>query len=123
MIYGYIFVMAGVTYLIRMLPLTLIQKKITNIYIRSFLYYIPYACLTAMTFPAILYATKSPVSGAAGLLTAVILALRKKSLITVAGSDPCTSEEKPDHGGRFCMYSCIYCRKDFGNVSWILRKY
>ena len=85
MIYGYIFVMAGVTYLIRMLPLTLIQKKITNIYIRSFLYYIPYACLTAMTFPAILYATKSPVSGAAGLLTAVILALRKKSLITVAG--------------------------------------
>ena len=85
MIYGYIFVMAGVTYLIRMLPLTLIQKKITNIYIRSFLYYIPYACLAAMTFPAILYATKSPVSGAAGLLTAVILALRKKSLITVAG--------------------------------------
>ena len=85
MIYGYIFVMAGVTYLIRMLPLTLIQKKITNIYIRSFLYYIPYACLTAMTFPAILYATKSPVSGAAGLLTAVILALRRKSLITVAG--------------------------------------
>ena len=85
MIYGYIFVMAGVTYLIRMLPLTLIQKKITNIYIRSFLYYIPYACLTAMTFPAILYATKSPVSGAAGLLTAVILALRKKSLITGAG--------------------------------------
>ena len=85
MIYGYIFVMAGVTYLIRMLPLTLIQKKITNIYIRSFLYYIPYACLTAMTFPAILYATKSPVSGAAGLLTAVILALRKKILITVAG--------------------------------------
>ena len=85
MIYGYIFVMAGVTYLIRMLPLTLIQKKITNIYIRSFLFYIPYACLTAMTFPAILYATRSPVSGAAGFLTAVILALRKKSLITVAG--------------------------------------
>ena len=85
MIYGYIFVMAGVTYLIRMLPLTLIQKKITNIYIRSFLYYITYDCLTAMTFPAILYATRSPVSGAAGFLTAVILALRKKSLITVAG--------------------------------------
>ena len=85
MIYAYIFVMAGVTYLIRMLPLTLIQKKITNVYFRSFLYYIPYACLTAMTFPAILYATRSPVSGAAGFLTAVILALRKKSLITVAG--------------------------------------
>ena len=53
MIYAYIFVMAGVTYLIRMLPLTLIQKKISNSYIRSFLYYIPYACLTAMTFPTI----------------------------------------------------------------------
>ena len=51
MIYAYIFVMAGVTYLIRMLPLTLIQKKITNVYLKSFLYYIPYACLTAMTFP------------------------------------------------------------------------
>lgn len=85
MIYAYIFVMAGVTYLIRMLPLTLIQKKITNVYFRSFLYYIPYASLTAMTFPAILYATQSPVSGIAGLMIAVVLALKKKSLIVVAG--------------------------------------
>ena len=85
MIYAYIFVMAGVTYLIRMLPLTLIQKKITNVYFRSFLYYIPYACLTAMTVPAILYATQSPVSGMVGLVIAVLLALRKKSLIVVAG--------------------------------------
>lgn len=85
MIYAYIFVMAGVTYLIRMLPLTLIQKKISNVYIRSFLYYIPYACLTAMTFPAILYATESPVSALAGFLAAVILALKKQSLVTVAG--------------------------------------
>lgn len=84
MIYAYIFVMAGVTYLIRMLPLTLIQNKITNVYFRSFLYYIPYACLTAMTFPAILYATQSPVSGIAGLVIAVTLALKKKSLIVVA---------------------------------------
>ena len=84
MIYAYIFVMAGVTYLIRMLPLTLIQRKISNIYIRSFLYYIPYACLTAMTFPAILYATESPVSGFVGLAVAVFLAIRKKSLIFVA---------------------------------------
>ena len=83
MIYAYIFVMAGVTYLIRMLPLTLLQKKITNVYIRSFLYYIPYACLTAMTFPAILYATQSPISALAGLLAAVALALRKKSLVAV----------------------------------------
>lgn len=84
MIYAYIFVMAGVTYLIRMLPLTLIQKKITNVYIRSFLYYIPYACLTAMTFPAILYATESPVSAMAGFAVAILLALKKKSLVTVA---------------------------------------
>ena len=75
MIYAYIFVMAGVTYLIRMLPLTLFQKKITNVYIRSFLYYVPYACLTAMTFPAILYATDSPISAFAGLVVAVIFAL------------------------------------------------
>lgn len=84
MIYAYIFVMAGVTYLIRMLPLTLIRKKISNSYIRSFLYYIPYACLTAMTFPAILYATQSPVSALAGFAVAVLLALKKQSLVTVA---------------------------------------
>lgn len=84
MIYAYIFVMAGVTYLIRMLPLTLIQKKISNSYICSFLYYIPYACLTAMTFPAILYATQSPVSALAGFAVAVLLALKKQSLVTVA---------------------------------------
>ena len=84
MIYAYIFVMAGVTYLIRMLPLTLIQKKITNVYLKSFLYYIPYACITAMTFPAILYATESVISAMAGFLAAILLALRKKSLVTVA---------------------------------------
>lgn len=84
MIYAYIFVMAGVTYLIRMLPLTLIQKKITNVYLKSFLYYIPYACLTAMTFPAILYATESVISAMAGFLAVILLALRKKSLVTVA---------------------------------------
>ena len=84
MIYAYIFVMAGVTYLIRMLPLSLIQKKITNVYLKSFLYYIPYACLTAMTFPAILYATESVISAMAGFLAAILLALRKKSLVTVA---------------------------------------
>ena len=84
MSYAYIFVMAGVTYLIRMLPLTLIQKKITNVYLKSFLYYIPYACLAAMTFPAILYATESVISAMAGFIAAILLALRKKSLVTVA---------------------------------------
>ena len=83
-LYIYIFVMAAVTYLIRMLPLTLIQKEIKNTFIKSFLYYVPYACLTAMTFPAILYATDSPISAFAGLVVAVIFALKEKSLVTVA---------------------------------------
>ena len=55
--YIYLLVMAGVTYLIRMLPLALVKKDITNPFFRSFLYYVPYACLAAMTFPAILGAT------------------------------------------------------------------
>ena len=73
MIYAYIAVMAVTTYLIRMLPLTLFQKKIRNRYLRSFLYYVPYACLAAMTFPAILYSSGSVISAAAGFLTAVLL--------------------------------------------------
>ena len=83
-IYIYIFVMAGVTYLIRMLPLVLAKKEISNPFIKSFLYYLPYACLAAMTFPAILFATESPVSGAAGLGAALIAAYKEKSLLTVA---------------------------------------
>lgn len=80
----YILVMALVTYLIRMLPLTLIRKKIENRFIRSFLYYVPYATLAAMTFPAILSATGSVISAALGFATALILAFRGKSLLTVA---------------------------------------
>ena len=83
-LYMYIFVMAAVSYLIRMLPLTLIRKEIKNTFIKSFLYYVPYDCLTAMTFPAILYATDSPISAFAGLVVAVIFALKEKSLVTVA---------------------------------------
>lgn len=84
MIYVYILVMAVVTYLIRMLPLTVFQKKIKNRYAQSFLYYIPYACLMAMTFPAIFHATNSIWSALAGIVVAVILALRKQSLAVVA---------------------------------------
>ena len=84
-IYIYILVMAAVTYLIRMLPLALSRKEITSPFIRSFLYYVPYACLAAMTFPAILTATAgSIISGAAGLIVALIAAYREKSLLTVA---------------------------------------
>ena len=80
----YIAVMAAVTYLIRMLPLTLIRRKITNRYIRSFLYYVPYATLSAMTFPAILTATGSVISAAIGFAAALLVAFRGKSLLTVA---------------------------------------
>ena len=84
MIYLYILVMALVTYLIRMIPLTVFRKKITNPFIRSFLYYVPYACLTAMTIPAVFYATNSLVSAFAGVAVAVILACCHRSLVTVA---------------------------------------
>lgn len=80
----YLIVMAGVTYLIRMLPLTLLQKKIENRFLQSFLYYVPYACLAAMTIPAIFTATESPISAAAALVVAVLVALWGKGLVTVA---------------------------------------
>ena len=83
-IYVYVAVMAVTTYLIRAIPLTLLKKPIRSRFLRSFLRYVPTACLTAMTFPAILYATDHVVSGAAGLVVGVILALKNKSLIVVA---------------------------------------
>ena len=83
-IYVYIFTMALTTYLIRMLPLTIFRKPIKSRFLRSFLHYVPYACLTAMTFPAILESTGSIVSGAAALAVAVFLAYLGKSLLTVA---------------------------------------
>lgn len=79
-----ILVMAAVTYLIRVLPLVLLRKPITNRLFLSFLYYVPYVTLAVMTFPAILSATQHPLSAAAGLITAVILAWRGSSLIQVA---------------------------------------
>jgi len=83
-IYLYVFVMAVTTYLIRAIPLTLMKKPIRSRFLRSFLHYVPTACLTAMTFPAILYATDHVISGAAGLLVGVVLAFKNKSLIVVA---------------------------------------
>ena len=83
-IYLYILTMAVTTYLIRVLPLTLFRKPIRSRFIRSFLHYVPYACLTAMTFPSILSSTASLLSGAAALAVAVFLAFRGKSLIIVA---------------------------------------
>lgn len=80
----YILIMAVVTYLIRMLPIALFQKKIKSQLVKSFLYYVPYAVLGAMTIPAIFYSTGSIWTALAGLVVAVILALKNKSLIIVA---------------------------------------
>lgn len=80
----YLAVMAGVTYLIRALPFALVKNKIENRFVQSFLYYVPYAVLSAMTVPAILYATDSIVSGAAGMVTAVIMAYFRRGLLPVA---------------------------------------
>jgi len=83
-IYVYIFTMALTTYLVRMLPLTLFRKPIKSPFIRSFLHYVPYACLAAMIFPAILTGTGNILSGAAALIVAVALALKGKSLLIVS---------------------------------------
>lgn len=83
-IYLYILVMAGVTYLIRLLPLSLIRKDIKNVYIKSFLYYIPFVTLAVMTFPAILYATASIWSALAGFIIAIVFAYRGNSLFKVS---------------------------------------
>ena len=83
-VFGYIAVMALVTYLPRMVPLVFLKKKIRSPFIRSFLYYVPYAVLAAMTFPEIFGATGSVVSAATGLVVALMLAAAKKGLLTVA---------------------------------------
>ncbi len=80
----YIFVMAAVTYLIRMIPFTFFRKKIKSRFFRSFLYYIPYAVLSAMTIPAIFYSTGNIVTAVAGTAVAVILAYFNLPLIVVA---------------------------------------
>ena len=85
-IYIYILVMATVTYLIRVLPLTLIKKEIKNTTIRSFLFYVPYVTLAVMTFPAIITASDSVVACTIGFLVAVLLAWLRKSLFVVSVS-------------------------------------
>ncbi len=85
-VYLYILVMAAVTYLIRMVPLVLLKREITNTWVKSFLYYVPYVTLAVMTFPAILEATSSLISGAAAFVVAVVLAYRGKSLVQVAAA-------------------------------------
>ena len=81
---AYLSVMAGVTYLIRMIPLALVKKKIKNRFICSFLYYIPYAVLGVMTIPSIFYSTDNLISAVAGFVAALILAYFEKGLLAVA---------------------------------------
>lgn len=80
----YIAVMAGVTYLIRMLPLAIFKTRINSRFLRSFLFYVPYAVLGAMTFPAILFSTSTLPSAIVGFAVALVLAFFERSLLTVA---------------------------------------
>jgi branched-subunit amino acid transport protein len=80
----YLAVMAVTTYLTRMLPLTVFRRRIKSPFIRSFLWYVPYAVLAAMTLPGILYSTGSMPTAAAGLLVAALLSWMEKPLLTVA---------------------------------------
>ena len=80
----YVLVMALVTYLVRMLPMTVLRREIRSTFIRSFLYYVPYAVLGAMTFPDVLYSTGNLWTAAAGVAVGVVLAWRGKGLLTVA---------------------------------------
>ena len=82
----YLLVTAGVTYLVRMVPMVALKKKIRNRFLLSFLHYIPYAVLSVMTVPAIFSATEDPISAAGGFVTALLLAWRSKSLLTVAAA-------------------------------------
>ena len=82
--FPYLIVMAGVTYLIRMLHMTVFRREIKSVFVKSFLHYVPYAVLGAMTFPDVLYATGSLWTALAGLVVAVLMAWRGRSLLTVA---------------------------------------
>ena len=86
-IYIYLFVMSAVTIAIRLVPLTLIRGQVHNQFIRSFLYYVPYVTLAVMTFPAILSATQTPISGALAFAAGIALAWYGASLFKV--SDAC----------------------------------
>ena len=83
-VFLYILVMAAVTYLIRMLPLTLIRRPIRNRFLRSFLFYVPYVTLAVMTFPSILHTTSSPIAGLAALVLGIAAAWLGANLFQVA---------------------------------------
>ena len=82
--YLYVAIMAVVTYLIRMIPLVVVQREIKNRFIKSFLYYVPYAALASMTFPAIVFSTTEIAAALAGFAAALVMAFRGKGLLPVA---------------------------------------
>ena len=82
--YHYIFVMAAVSFIIRVLPVTLIRKQIKNKFIQSFLYYVPYVTLAVMTFPAIIDATRLPIAGIFALIIGIIAAWLGSSMFQVS---------------------------------------
>lgn len=81
---GYLLVGAGVTYLLRMIPMVFFRKKIKNRFVRSFLHYVPFAVLTAMTVPAVFYSTEYTLSAIIGTVVAAVLAYFNRGLVTVA---------------------------------------
>ncbi len=83
-IFIYIFIAALVSLLIRALPMTILRKQITNRFVRSFLYYVPYVTLSVMTFPAITEATKNPVAGYVALIVGIVVAWFRKNLFETA---------------------------------------
>ena len=101
----YIAIMAGVTYLIRVVPFTVFRKKIQNHFLQSFLYYIPYAVLSAMTIPAIFYSTGNVITAAVGTVVAVLLAYWNLPLIGSGslGSGSCYRI--------FCMIQVPICKR------------
>ena len=83
-LYLYILIMAGVSFLIRVLPMLLLKKPIKNRFIRSFLYYVPYVTIAVMTFPAILQAAQTPWMGVVALLLGIVLSWIGANMVTVA---------------------------------------
>lgn len=122
----YIAIMAGVTYLIRVVPFTVFRKKIQNHFLQSFLYYIPYAVLSAMTIPAIFYSTGNVITAAVGTVVAVLLAYWNLPLIVVALAASAAAlvtgflyDTSPHMQKVICMWGLAVCsHKSIFKMNW-----
>ena len=117
--YLYLFVMAATTYLIRVLPLTLIRKPIQNPFLRSFLFYVPYVTLAVMTFPAIMNATQSPIAGAAAMVIGIVAAWCGLGLLPVSLVCCATVLIPPRifRGGCFYVFTAPFLRQPRRNTA------